>query len=98
MSIAGPAGWKPPPPTVGLPSGPRSSVPFWSNTRMSGVNGLVNENVPPTMALSWSLHRLGRPWPDSSTHTVDLGDGLREQLQSSVHRPQGPRHRQTPSV
>src|SRR5437870_3207807 len=36
---------------------------------MSGVKGLVDENCPPTMALVSSLHRLGRPWPDSSTNT-----------------------------
>src|SRR5215472_1567377 len=48
MSIAGPAGWNPPPLGVGLPKGPRISVPLRLNTRMSGVKGLVELKVPPT--------------------------------------------------
>ncbi len=71
MSIAGPAGWKPPPAAVGLPRGPRSSSPFWSNTRMSGVKGLFFANVPPGK-LPCSLHWLGNPCPDSSTNTWKL--------------------------
>src|SRR6202022_2688945 len=45
------------------------SCPLLLNTRMSGVNGLVGENSPPTTELVSSLHRLGRPCPDSSTNT-----------------------------
>src|SRR6266508_914344 len=69
MSIAGPCAWRPTPGAVGLASGPRSRFPLWSNTRMSGVKGLAAENSPPTTGLVSSLHRLGRPCPDSSTNT-----------------------------
>src|SRR6266849_4212001 len=69
MSIAGPCGWRPTPLFVGLARGPRIRFPLWSNTRMSGVKGLVADNSPPTIALVSSLHRLGRPYPDSSTNT-----------------------------
>src|SRR5712691_6288039 len=69
MSIAGPCGWRPPPLAVGLARGPRISCPLSLNTRMSGVKGLVAENSPPTTELVSSLHRLGRPCPDSSTNT-----------------------------
>src|SRR5262249_47515160 len=68
MSTAGPAGWNPTPGAVGL-ARVRSSVPFWLKTRMSGVNGLVELKVPPTMGEVWSLHTLGRPCPDSRTYT-----------------------------
>src|SRR3989442_314469 len=74
MSIAGPCAWRPPVWTpllsaVGLARGPRIRFPFSSNTRMSGVKGLVAENAPPTTELVSSLHWLGRPCPDSSTNT-----------------------------
>src|SRR5438552_19158283 len=69
MSIAGPCGWRPTPLVVGLARGPRTRFPLWSNTRMSGVKGLVAENSPPTTELVSSLHRLGKPCPDSSTNT-----------------------------
>src|SRR6266851_6004156 len=69
MSTAGPCAWRPPPPALGLARGPRISCPLSLNTRMSGVNGLVGENWPPTTGLVSSLHRLGRPCPDSSTNT-----------------------------
>src|SRR6266581_2246111 len=75
MSIAGPSGWKPPPLGVGFPIGPAILLPLLSNTRISGVMGLVDANSPPkALALSggWgtlSLHRLGSPCPDSSTKT-----------------------------
>src|SRR5713226_2910648 len=69
MSIAGPCSWRPMPLVVGLARGPRIRFPLWSNTRMSGVKGLVADNSPPTTALVSSLHRLGRPCPDSSTNT-----------------------------
>ena len=70
MSIAGPAGWNPPPLDVGLPKGPRISFPFLLKTKMSGVKGLVELNVPPTMGSSCSLHRLPpNPCPDSRTNT-----------------------------
>src|SRR5262244_1979921 len=36
---------------------------------MSGVKGFVGENSPPSVALVSSLHRLGRPCPDSRTNT-----------------------------
>src|SRR5436305_3120956 len=66
MSTAGPAGWKPPL-AVGLPS-VRSSFPFESKTRMSGVNGFFGSKSPLPKS-DWLLHRLGRPCPDSSTYT-----------------------------
>ena len=66
MSIAGPEGWNPPPEDVGLPKGPRIKLPFWLNTRISGVKGLFMSNGPPGHAIS-SLHTLGRPCPDSRT-------------------------------
>src|SRR5712692_1877078 len=69
MSIAGPCAWRPPPLAVGLASGPRIKRPLSLNTRMSGVKGLVAENSPPTTGLVSSLHRLGKPCPDSSTNT-----------------------------
>src|SRR5882672_4859303 len=74
MSIAGPRAWRPPVWTpllsaVGLARGPRSKCPLSLKTRMSGVKGLEGENVPPTTELVSSLHRLGRPCPDSSTNT-----------------------------
>src|SRR5712691_3377716 len=73
MSIAGPCAWRPPMTPlsffVGLARGPRIRFPLWSNTRMSGVKGLVADNSPPTTELVSSLHRLGRPCPDSSTNT-----------------------------
>src|SRR5436309_10534348 len=69
MSIAGPCGWRPAPLVVGLARGPRIRFPLWSSTRMSGVKGLVADNSPPTTELVSSLHRLGRPCPDSSTNT-----------------------------
>src|SRR5215510_5230528 len=69
MSIAGPWGKSPPPLEVGLARGPRSFTPFSLKTRMSGVKGLVAENVPPTVALVSSLHLLGKPCPDSRTNT-----------------------------
>src|SRR5437773_9110818 len=69
MSMAGPCAWRPTPGAVGLARGPRIRLPLWSNTRMSGVKGLVADNSPPTTELVSSLHRLGRPCPDSSTNT-----------------------------
>ena len=45
MSIAGPWGRRPPPFAVGLARGPRIRRPVWSNTRMSGVKGLVGDLV-----------------------------------------------------
>ena len=36
------------------------------------MKGFVGENWPPTTALVSSLHRLGRPCPDSSTYTWKL--------------------------
>src|SRR5712691_1869682 len=74
MSIAGPRAWRPPVWTpllsaVGLARGPRSKCPLSLKTRMSGAKGLEGENVPPTTELVSSLHRLGRPCPDSSTNT-----------------------------
>src|SRR3989475_11669985 len=74
MSIAGPCAWRPPVWTpllsgVGLARGPRIKRPLSTKTRMSGVKGLVAENAPPTTELVSSLHRLGRPCPDSSTNT-----------------------------
>src|SRR5438034_5555574 len=73
MSIAGPCGWRPPRTPllsrVGLARGPRISCPLSLKTRMSGVKGLVADNSPPTTELVSSLHRLGRPCPDSSTNT-----------------------------
>src|SRR5437879_8754643 len=69
LSVAGPCGWRPAPLVVGLARGPRIRFPLWSNTRMSGVKGLVADNSPPTRVLVSSLHRLGRPCPDSSTNT-----------------------------
>ena len=64
MSIAGPEGWNPPPEDVGLPKGPRIKLPFWLNTRISGVKGFFVSNGPPGHAIS-SLHTLGMPGPDS---------------------------------
>src|SRR2546430_8562468 len=73
MSIAGPCAWSPrvwtPLSPVGLARGPRIKRPLSLKTRMSGVKGLVAENWPPTTELVSSLHRLGRPCPDSSTNT-----------------------------
>src|SRR5262249_18418411 len=59
-------------PELGLASGPRIWVPFLSNTRISGVNGLVGEVTPPTRGLSSLLQMLGKPCPDSSTKTSKL--------------------------
>src|SRR5215470_5985904 len=89
MSIAGPAGWNPPPPDVGLPKGPRISFPFLLNTKMSGVKGLVELNVPPTMGLSCSLHRLPpNPCPDSRTNTWKFCESPRNAVPVGKFRPE----------
>ena len=77
MSIAGPCGWRPTPLLVGLARGPRICFPLSSNTRMSGVKGLVADNSPPTTTLVSSLHLLGRPCPDSSTNTSNRRESPR---------------------
>src|SRR6266852_5720970 len=86
MSIAGPCAWRPPPPAVGL-ARVRSSCPLLLNTRMSGVNGLVGENSPPTTELVSSLHRLGRPCPDSSTYTSKRSSLPRNAIPVGKFRP-----------
>ena len=87
MSIAGPEGWNPPPVDVGLPKGPRIFVPFWLNTRMSGVNGLFISNTPPGHSVS-SLQTLGRPWPDSRTSTWKLLELPRKAMPVGIFRPE----------
>src|SRR5437764_10287836 len=87
MSIAGPDGWNPPPPDVGLPRGPRINLPFRLNTRMSGVKGFFMSNGPPGHAIS-SLHTLGRPWPDSSTYTWKLVALPRKAIPVGMLRPE----------
>src|SRR5216683_5274997 len=86
MSTAGPCAWKPPPPAVGL-ARVRISCPLSPNTRMSGVNGLVGENSPPTTELVSSLHRLGRPCPDSSTYTSKRSELPRNAIPVGKFRP-----------
>ena len=87
MSIAGPEGWNPPPVDVGLPKGPRIFVPFWLNTRMSGVKGLFISNTPPGHSVS-SLQTLGRPWPDSRTSTWKLLELPRKAMPVGIFRPE----------
>src|SRR5215469_4832934 len=89
MSIAGPAGWNPPPPDVGLPNGPRISVPLRLKTKISGVKGLVELKVPPTMGLSCSLHRLPpKPCPDSRTNTWKFCESPRNAIPVGKFRPE----------
>src|SRR5215471_18066731 len=89
MSIAGPAGWNPPPLDVGLPKGPRISIPFLLKTKMSDVKGLVELKVPPTMGLSCSLHRLPpKPCPDSRTNTWKFCESPRNAIPVGKFRPE----------
>ena len=84
-SIAGPEGWNPSPEDVGLPKGPRIFVPFWLNTRISGVKGLFMSNGPPGHAISL-LHTLGSPCPDSSTKTWKLLELPRKAMPVGIFR------------
>src|SRR5229473_8112644 len=86
MSTAGPCAWRPPPRAVGL-ARVRIGCPLLLNTRMSGVNGLVGENSPPTTELVSSLHRLGRPCPDSSTYTSKRSELPRNAIPVGKFRP-----------
>src|ERR1700737_863328 len=70
ISTAGPSGCRPPF-CVGFARGPRISFPFLLKTRMSGVKGFLGSKSPVPYA-DWSLQRLGKPWPDSSTNTSKL--------------------------
>src|SRR3974377_1970609 len=87
MSIAGPEGSYPPTVDVGLPRGPRIFVPFWLNTRMSGVKGLFISNSPPGHSVS-SLQTLGRPCPDSRTNTWKLLALPRKAMPVGIFRPE----------
>src|SRR5262244_862208 len=58
MSIAGPAGWNPPPLGVGLPKGPRISVPIRLNTRMSGVKGYASDTAELGRRVADDVHQI----------------------------------------
>src|SRR5262249_51487291 len=75
-----------PPLPVGLPKGPAILLPFWSNTRMSGVNGLLGSKSPVPKP-PCSLHILGRPCPDSSTYTWNCCELPRNAIPVGMFRP-----------
>src|SRR5215510_4172260 len=54
---------------------------------MSGVKGFVGENSPPSVGLVSSLHRLGKPCPDSRTNTSNRCELPRNATATGKFRP-----------